>query len=294
MPEPGQAAAVQQNQQGGAQGGNGDVNQNLLGAAGNDTEIPEKFYQPEFVEVDKDGKKEKVNFDFDGMKIPEKMIVKNEDGSVNHEKTAKRILASTKKAVSSYSALEKRLGSHEAPPEKEDGYKLDYAKIPENMRPTPESEKSFLKYFHGHGLNNKQAQAMMDKYAELLLSGVEIQNRTVPEVEGELQKAWGDKFEGNVGAARVAINTLLEDEDKGDIGKIGFDLKTTYRMLMKVLAKVGADLQEDNPPAGDAAGAEAIDTLQKSEAYWNPKHAEHAATVRKVQEFYKKKYPEKG
>lgn len=270
------------------------VNDNLLEKGGSGSEIPEKFYQPETVEVEKDGKKEAVPFDFDGLTIPEKLIAKNEDGSINHEKTAKRILATTNKAVSSYTALEKRLGSHEAPPEKEDGYKLDYAKLPEMMRPTPESEKSFLKHFHGLGLNNKQAQGIMDRYAELLLSGIEIQNQEVPEVEAELQKVWGEKFDGNVAQARIAINTLLEDEDKGDVGKIGFELKTTYRILMKVLSKVGADLKEDNPPGGEGGGSEDIDVLMKSEPYWNAKHAEHEATVKKAQTYFKKKYPEKG
>lgn len=271
------------------------VADNLLGTGGSGSEIPEKFYQPEVIEVEKDGKPEKVNFDFDSLKIPDKLIAKNEDGSINHEKTAKRILATTNKAVSSYTALEKRLGAHEPPPEKEDGYKLDYTSLPENMRPTPESEKSFLKHFHGLGLNNKQAQGIMNKYTELVLSGVELQNKTVPEVEAELQKNWGEGFDGNIKGAQLAINALLaDDEDKGNIGKIGFDGRVTYRILMKVLAKVGADLKEDNPPAGEGAGEESIEMLQKSEAYWNQQHPEHAATVRKVQAFYKKKYPEKG
>lgn len=268
---------------------------NLLGGSGNGTgvEIPEKFYQPETVEVEKDGKKESVQFDFEGLKVPEKFLVKNEDGSIDHEKTSKRILASTHKAVGSYTALEKRLGSYEAPPEKEDGYKLDYTKLPENMRPTPESEKSFLKHFHGLGINNKQAQGIMDKYAELVSSGVEIQSRVVPEVEGELQKAWGDKFDSNVAQARLAINTLLEGEDKGEIGKIGFDQKTTYRMLMKVLAKVGADLKEDNPPASGGAGDEDIEKLMRSDAYLKADHAEHDIAVKKVNAYYEKKYGKK-
>lgn len=280
--------------QGGAATGTGNGDVNLLGGANDNVEIPEKFYQPEFVEVEKDGKKEKVSFDFDGLKIPEKLVVKNEDGSVNHEKTAKKILASTKKAVSSYSALEKRLGSAEAPPENEDGYKLDYAKFPENMKPTPEREKIFLKRLHGMGYNNKQAQGAFDIYAEIIREGLAIQKNTLPEAIKELEKDWGESFKANQENINIAFDALSDAEDKKNSEKIGKDLKVTYKALMKVLAKVGADLREDNPPGGDTAGEESISILQKSEAYWNAKHPEHAATVRKVQEFYKKKYPEKG
>lgn len=266
---------------------------NLLGTGGNGSEIPEKFYQPETVEVEKDGKKESVPFDFDALAIPQKFVVKNEDSSINHEKTAKRILATTNKAVSSYTALEKRLGAHELPPEKEDGYKLDYSNLPENMRPTPESEKSFLKHFHGLGLNNKQAQGIMNKYTELVLSGVELQNKTVPEVEGELKKVWGEGFDSNIQGAQLAINALLEDEDKGNIGKIGFDARVTYRILMKVLAKVGADLREDNPPAGEGTENEDIEKLMRSEAYLKADHAEHDIAVKKVNAYYERKYGKK-
>lgn len=267
---------------------------NLLGS-GNGSDIPEKFFQPDVVEVKKeDGSTEKVNFDFDGLKIPEKLVIKKDDGSIDHEKTAKRILASTNKAVSSYTALEKRLGSYEAPPEKEDGYKLDYAKFPENMKPTPDREKAFLKRLHGMGYNNKQAQGAFDIYAELINEGLNIQNQFVPEVEGELKKVWGESFDGNVKQAQLAINALLDDEDKGNIGKIGFDQKITYRMLMKVLSKVGADLKEDNPPAGEgAAGQEGVETLMRSDAYLKADHPEHDIAVKKVNAHYEKTYGNK-
>ena len=268
---------------------------NILGSGNNGVEIPEKFYQPETVEVEKDGKKESVPFDFDGLQIPEKLVVKNEDGSVNHEKTSKRILATTHKTIGSYTSLEKKLGNYEAPPEKEDGYKLDYTKMPENMRPAPESEKAMLKRFHGMGISNKHAQGVLDYYAEILNQGVDIQGKSVEEVEAELGKEWGDGFGGNIENARVAINTLLDEEYKGNIGKLGFDVKLTYKTLMKVLAKVGADLREDNPPAGggDGDGAD-VDTLMKSEAYWNAKHPEHDAVTKKVKAYFDKKFAEKG
>lgn len=275
---------------------------NLLGgAAGSETEIPEKFYQPEQVDLIKDGnpvinsegKTKKVPYDFDSLKIPEKLTVKNEDGSINFEKTAKRVLASTKKAVGSYTELETKLGklaNVELPPEKEDGYKLDYTAMPENLKPTPESEKSLLKHFYGLGLTNKQAQGIMSKYASILNAGMELQGKVVPEVAAEFKALHGDNLPAVMQHVTTAFNALADDEDKANLGKLGKDLKATYKTLTKILAKVGADLQEDVPPGGGPTGGDAdIDVLMKSEAYWNMKHAEHAVTVAKVKAYFDKK-----
>jgi len=265
----------------------GDVNKNLLGGAGDDVEIPEKFYQPEFIEVDKDGKKEKVSFDFDGLKIPEKLVVKNDDGSVNHEKTAKRILATTKKTVTSYSALEKRLGSHELPPEKEDGYKLDYSKFPEGVKIEADREKSFLKSCHAMGMTNKQVQGVMDRYADLISEGLQLQANQKQTVTDALKKEWGDNFEANLGLAQKAFLVYADEKDKANIDQFGNN-PAVLRLLSKIGKEIGGEDRE--PIGGSGASGEDIEVIMRSEAYWNEKHPEHKLVKQKVQAYYQKKY----
>jgi hypothetical protein len=227
--------------------------------------------------------------------IPDKFKVMKTDGTIDHE-------ATLTKALGSYVHLEKRLGSGDVPPETEAGYKLDYSAFPTEVKISPEGEKAFLKSMHSAGLTNKQVQAVVNKYGEVIKQGFEIQKTqdiervaaTLKDVATELKTAWGANNDANVQAAIRGFNHLADEVDKADLAKIGADAKVTYRILMKVLAKVGAGIAEDTQVlnAGGVGDAD-IEALRKSEAYLNADHKDHKATVEKVTALYQRKYPKK-
>jgi hypothetical protein len=227
--------------------------------------------------------------------IPEKFLVKKADGTVDHE-------ATLVKTLGSYSHLEKRFSSGDIPPETEEGYKLDYAAFPEGIKINPEGEKALLKKFHGSGMTNKQVQAVINEYGGIIKQGLDIQktqeservSQTLSGVATELKTGWGADFDVNVKAAVRGFNHLADDADKADLAKIGIDAAATYRILMKMAAKVGAGITEDTQVLNaDGVPGSDLETLRKSEAYLKEDHPDHAATVARVTMMYQRKYPEK-
>jgi hypothetical protein len=229
--------------------------------------------------------------------IPDKFKVVKEDGSIDHE-------ATLTKALGSYVQLEKRFSSGDVPPETEAGYKLDYSVFPEGIKVDPEGEKTFLKKMHGSGMTNKQVQAVVNEYGALIKQGLETQKKqateqtaaTLKDVATELSTTWGANFTKNQSAAIRGFNHLADATDKADQGKIGVDAKATYRILMKVLAKVGAGITEDTQivNAGGAGGFnETLMELRSSKAFTDENDPQHTATVAKVTALYQRMYPNK-
>jgi hypothetical protein len=61
--------------------------------------------------------------------------------------------------------------------------------------------------------------------------------------------------------------------------------------VLRALAHFGAQLREDRPPADGGGGAQQVQTVEQligSEAYRNPKHADHARVSQAVREHYAK------
>lgn len=227
--------------------------------------------------------------------VPDKFKVTKADGTLDHE-------ATLQKALGSMAHLEKRLGTGDVPPETEAGYKLDYAAFPAEVKLTPEGEKAFLKSMHSAGLTNKQVQAVLNKYGEVIKAGMDLQQKqasdsaakTLTAVAEELKQAWGPNNDANVRAAQRGFNHLADEADRKDIARIGVDAGATYRILMKVLARVGQGIQEDTQIVNaDSAGDADIEALKRSEAYTNANHKDHAAAVAKVTAWYQRKYPKK-
>lgn len=63
-------------------------------------------------------------------------------------------------------------------------------------------------------------------------------------------------------------------------------------MVIRMLAKIGAEMQEDAPAGADSNPAEqqTIRDLMKSEAYMNPKHTDHERVSAQVKAYYQKRY----
>ena len=224
--------------------------------------------------------------------IPEKFHVKKADGSLDDAATLAKFLTS-------YAALEKRIGTGELPPKDETGYKLDYSKFPEGVKIDAEKEKSFLKKMHGKGMTNAQVQAVMDEYGAVLGEGMQLQqgniNKALADARDELNAMWGTGSEQQTKFLQAAFAAVADEQDKENANLIGRDLKVTYKAYVKLLARLGSEMQEDSPvQGGGAVEAENIEALMKSEAYWKESHPDHKATLKKVQDFYAKKHSKKG
>ena len=229
--------------------------------------------------------------------IPDKFVVKKADGSTDYE-------ATLQKTLGSYVHLEQRLGSGDVPPETEAGYTLDYSAFPDGVKINPEGEKALLKSLHSAGMTNKQVQTVINKYGEVIKQGQDILKQqdaervtaTLTGVADELKTAWGANNDANIRASQRGFAHLADEADKKDIAKIGVDAKATYRILMKVLAKVGAGITEDTQIVNaEGAGGlnETLDALMSSKAYTDENDPQHKATVAKVTALYQKKYPNK-
>lgn len=134
-----------------------------------------------------------------------------------------------------------------------------------------ESNPEVFGKFHEAGISNDQATAVLKIWDEYNQIQVEA-----------LQEEWGGEFNQNLRFAQQAAKAAgLSDAD--------LDSPT---MGLKLAAFYGKQLQEDMPPAGNTQQSGAVDVreLMSSEAYMNPKHPEHAQTVKKVDAWYEKNY----
>lgn len=196
--------------------------------------------------------------------------------------------ASARKLAESYGHLEKRVGSGELPPATADEYKLT---VPDEFKDTFGADSERLKAFQTEalaaGLTQKQFDFMLGQYFEIaptLVDGA-MQN-SVEAVRGSLEKAWGDKYEGEFTAAVKAFEAFADPADKGKFDAIMTDPALAYRLL----AKIGAEIREGgNMPAPATVGeAQDIRALLTSPILQNPKHPEYAATRAKVDAYYNK------
>jgi hypothetical protein len=206
--------------------------------------------------------------------VPDKFL---KDGQIDP-----RVLAK------SYAHLETRMRSGEAPPQDISGYKLEYKGLPEGTQIDPEREKSFLSRAHGKGLNNGQVQFIMDELGQFLASSEETvkQNRT--DAEGKLRQEWGEHYDTQLATATKVFELLADDRDRAEVAQFG-----NNPAVLRFLAKVGANLKEDMIPSGSPISGADLESLMKSEAYWNPKHPDHRATNEKVKAHYERTYPKR-
>lgn len=201
--------------------------------------------------------------------------------------------ASTAKVLEAYGALEKRLGSGDAPPKAPEEYKFA---VPEDASPElKEAMKDFklspefLKGAHERGITQGQLDYMMGHYLKEApaLAGAGLQ-RAADAVIASLDKAWGADYDKNLAGAMKTFDAYADEGDKGKFDNIMADPSIAYR----ILAKVSRELGEAGGVPTDATGAseESIQQLLTSEALANPKHADHKAARAKVDAYYAKKY----
>lgn len=210
--------------------------------------------------------------------IPEKFQVKNDKGEVDP-------IASAAKVAEAYGQLEKRLGEGNRPKAPAD-YKLPA--LPEALKDVNlegELTDAFRARAHKAGLSQAQFEFVMGEYLEFapkLVNGG--QAVSADETIAALKSTWGKDYETNAGNAWRGLTQVAQaagltvQEVEAELGN--------NAAFNRIMAAVGAQMREDTSinTGGQGAGAASMAdaaALQASEAFRNPKHPEHAATVAK-------------
>lgn len=209
--------------------------------------------------------------------IPEKFVVKNEAGEVDHQ-------ASARKVEEHRSNLEKRLGEGGVRPKAATEYKLP--ELPEALKGASFDDaitNKFKEDAHKAGFSQAQFEFAMGKYFELapaLVNGG--QKVSAEDTIAALKQTWGAEYDQNGQAAWRGMNQIAQaagltpQEVEAELGN--------SPAFNRIMAVVGAQLKEDKSvnPGGSAPGGggelEAA-AIQMSEAFRNPKDPGHKSAL---------------
>jgi len=214
--------------------------------------------------------------------VPDKFIVKDANGQVDHAATALKLSAS-------YAGLEKRFGAGDVRPETAEGYKVnvpDAFKDKADALAKDESFKAVVAGAHAKGYS----QAQLDfAVAEMLTGGgmaADPAKRTA-ECIATLKSVDGWKTDGEysqqVGHIRSAAKAFSEKAGVSvDEVLAGID---NNPVLMRFLAAIGPEVAEDRgaSPEAQAQIQANLDTLMADPAYLNDRHPKHATLVAQVE-----------
>ena len=221
--------------------------------------------------------------------MPEKFIVKTATGEVDHEATALKL------AREGYIPLEKKLGGGQVAPRAAEDYKVTVpqalvGKLRADQLLANEGFKDFMHKAHAAGLTQAQFDAVS---ADFLERGAALRTAAVQmdaaSCEAELRQAEGWKTDGEykqqVGLAVNAGRSIFGADFEGLVKDYGNDPR-----LIRGLAGIGREIEEDRPPSAEATAqlGESLDQLMRSPAYLNAAHAEHAVTLAKVEALTKR------
>ena len=207
--------------------------------------------------------------------IPDKFKVTAEDGSVDYK-------ATVAKMNESYSYLEKKVGTGEVAPKSVDEYKLEREDFDFEEFKADESNKEFLTEAHKHGITNKQLDFLISEYdkraVNLVSNSSQIDTDTTVQT---LQSDWGDKYEANIfNAVKAARACGITDE------QINNPLIGNNVAFIKMAAYFGSQMTEDQPVSNGTPVNVDIQSLMRSEAFFNPKHPDHKSVKAQIDSYY--------
>ena len=177
-------------------------------------------------------------------------------------------------------------------PESADKYALD-AKS-ETVSMDENAVKSFAEQSHKLGLNNKQAQGILEFYKNNM-EGTAQQSKIDTETaqsqsEQELRQEWGRDFEGKVkqaGAlAKANINPEVLDMTLSNGTRLG-----DHPEIIKGFAKIAGMMSEDKILSTESENVDTVKDLESEIAaissdrngpYWNKSHPDHDKAVQQV------------
>ena len=177
-------------------------------------------------------------------------------------------------------------------PESADKYSLDAKSEVVNL--DENAIKSFAEQSHKLGLNNKQAQGILEFYKNNM-EGTAQQSKIDTETaqvqaEQQLRQEWGRDFEGKVkqaGAlAKANINPEVLDMTLSNGTRLG-----DHPEIIKGFAKIAGMMQEDKIVATESENAQSVSNIEeeiasmvndRSSPYWNKQHPDHDKMVQQV------------
>jgi len=177
-------------------------------------------------------------------------------------------------------------------PESPDQYKLD---VKSEVVPLDESTiKSFAENAHQLGLNNKQAQGILEYYKNSMEGSAQqaqIDTETAQaNAEAELRKEWGRSFDENIkkagAVAKANMNPEILDMQLKDGTRLG-DHPAVIKGFANIANLMSEDKMigtgEDNSTSGRDYQSE-INSLvnDRDGPYWNKAHPEHDKVVQQV------------
>lgn len=208
--------------------------------------------------------------------IPDKFKVTAEDGSVDYK-------ATVAKMNDSYTYLEKKVGTGEVAPKSVDEYKLEREDFDFEEFKADESNKEFLTEAHKHGITNKQLDFLLSEYdkraADLVSTSSQIDTDTTVQT---LQSEWGnDKYEANIfNAVKAARACGITDE------QINNPLIGNNVAFIKMAAYFGSQMTEDKPINNGTPVNVDIQSLMRSDAFFNVKHPDHKSVKAQIDSYY--------
>jgi len=195
--------------------------------------------------------------------------------------------ASARKLSESYGQLEGRMRAGDAPPKTADEYTITVPDALKEHWAESDRSKAFREAAHAKGLTQSQMDFVMESYFKAApeLVGGAI-NNSVDAVKGSLQKAWGDAYTDQLGAAQKAFAAFADEGDRDKFDSIMTDPALAYRILAKVAPELGEG--QGVPSAASAGEASEIKALLTSAAAADPRHSDHKATRAKIDAYYAK------
>lgn len=205
---------------------------------------------------------------------------------------------SLRKVAQSYAELEKHKGAVGNVPASPEEYALNPVEVEgfdfEAFKSDPGTQ-TFLKGAHAKGMTNEQVSYVIDSYLqtapELVQAAAMLDDKVCAT---ELRKAWpeDEAFKSNLSGAYKAFSAYAE--------KAGVTLEQAEAagiannpVFLRLMAAIAPEMQEDSGVhVGDmsTSSGQTITELLASEAYRNPKHADHAATSAKVKSYYERNF----
>ena len=154
--------------------------------------------------------------------------------------------------------------------------------------------KSFAEQSHKLGLNNTQAQGILEFYKNNMESNMQratVDTETAQaQAETELRAEWGKDFDSNVSKAsalaKANMNPEILDLQMQDGTRIG-----DHPEIIKGFAKIASMLSEDKLVSTESESVNSMKDLQSEISaitndttgpYWNNKHPDHAKMVQQV------------
>jgi len=177
-------------------------------------------------------------------------------------------------------------------PESPDKYKLE---VKSDVVPLDDGAiKSFAENAHKLGLNNKQAQGILEFYKESMEGSVQ-QSRVDTETaqanaEAQLRKEWGRAFDDNIkragAVAKTNMNPQILDMELKDGTRLG-----DHPEVIKGFANIANLLSEDKLVGTESENvSQGVDyqseinklVNDRSGPYWNKSHPDHDKVVQQV------------